>query len=154
MCISMHISFTQTHKSKATALQLHDTHRSQRWTAAGTCWAPLNFWPRYEKQCIAAVPLSISAPRSSHGIQLGRRIFSALNRKVKSISVLPILPSRCWSDISLLLWGSQMRDGTQINMGISPRPPIISIPYPPSLSTMVKITLYYTWDGLSHPLLV
>ena len=98
MCIShSKAAETQPHKSKVTALQLHDPRRGQRWTAAGACGAS---WPRHENECIATIPLLISAPCSSHGIQLGRSIFSALSMKEKSISVLPFSFSLSLSTLS------------------------------------------------------
>lgn len=44
-----------------------------------------------------------------------------------------------------------MRDGTQIIMGISPRPPIISIPHLPSLYG--RAYPVPPCDGLAHPLI-
>lgn len=148
----MHVSLQRcrnTHflKCEVTALQLHDTHRGRWWITAGACWASLYFWPYYENKCIAGVPSFISGPCSFHDIQLGRNIFSTFNMKEKSLSVLSHLhslfsaPSCCCCKIHLLFWRSQMRDGTQNTMGIRPHSPIIPIPHPLSLSTVVKLTL-------------
>lgn len=126
---------TQTHKSKVTALQLHNTQRSEvdsSWCLLSVAAYLTLVWKVMHCCCTfihirstqlpwyTAGPQHLLSPQHEGKIHICPSSFA---------SFVQSQPSRCCCSISLMLWGSQKREGIQITMGSNPRPPIISIPH-------------------------
>ncbi len=116
LCISHYKAAERhAHKSKVTALQLHDTQRSEvdgSWCMLSIAAFLTLVWKVMDRRSTFTHHRSMHFPWYTAGPQhlLSPRHEGKIHICPSSFALSFSVPSRCGCSISLLLWGSQMRD--------------------------------------------